>query len=333
MAEYSIEILNENTESGELKNFLVSCSNCTIFHRPLFLSYHDPSKFATLRDLKFYHLIFRDEKSKIVAFIPGAIFKEDSGKLIYKTPFYSSHGGLVYDDKLNYEDFEKILYMLLEYLKKTGAGTVYFSQTADSYCGKFKEKNNYLKYILKVKGFELSDIDLLMVKKNSNDYNENFHSTINRQINQAIRNELEFKVEKGVDKESYELLMKSQSRLGGKPTHSFEELEKINQLFPESIYTFKTTIAGKLIAGITAIKCNSEVLNTFYIYDDESERELKGMQFTYFNVFKYANEHGFQYTDLGPATFGLKPHTSLISYKEKYGIFPDLRITYTLNFD
>lgn len=333
MAEFTFEILNENAESDELKIFLESCGNCTIFHRPLFLSYHDQNKFSKLKNFRIFHLIFRDRKNKIKAFLPGAFYDDEDNRKLYKTPFYSSYGGIVFDDELQYIELENITGQFIECVKSNEACMLSFSQTADSYCGKFKEKNNYLKYILKVKGFEISSIDMLMVKRNSDDFNENFHNTITRQINQALKNKLEFKTEPGVDPRSYELLVKSQTRLGGKLTHSYEELEKISRQFPDSVFTFKTISGGELVAGITALKCNNEVLNTFYIYDDEDKRDLKGMQFTYFNVFKFANENGFKFTDLGPATFGLEPHTSLITYKEKYGIFPDLRITYTKSFD
>lgn len=333
MADFTIEILNENNEPDDLKIFLQSCGNCTIFHRPLFLSYHDQNKFSELKNFSIFHLIFRDRKNKIKAFLPGAFYEDEDNRKIYKTPFYSSYGGIVFDEELQFEDLENITVQFLDCVKSHEACILSFSQTADSYCGKIREKNNYLKYILKVKGFEISNMDLLMIKKSSDDFSNNFHSTIKRQINQAIKNGLEFNTEPGVDQLSYELLNKSQTRLGGKPTHTYEELEKISRLFPGSVITFKTTSGGELIAGITAIRCNREVMNTFYIYDDEEKRELKGMQFTYYNVFKYANENGYKFTDLGPATFGLKPHTSLISYKEKYGIFPDLRITYTKSFE
>jgi len=333
MAEYFLEIQNDNTESEELKFFLENTTNSTIFHRPLFLSYHNESKFAELKNFKFCHLIFRDKNKIIKAFIPGAVYEEEDSRLIYKTPFYSSHGGIVYDEHFYFEDFEKIILMMIDHLREYEVKTFYFSQTSDSYCGKSKEKNNYIKYILSSKGFKISNIELLMIKKNSEDFNKNFHNTITRQINQAIKNKPEYSIENGIDQESYDLLIKSQNRLGGKPTHSIAELKKIKELFPENIYTFKTKRENKLIAGITAIKCNNNVLNTFYIYDDESERELKGMQFTYYNVFKYAYENGFECTDLGPATFGLEPHRSLISYKVKYGILPDLRTTYSLTID
>jgi len=330
MAEYNLEILNENTETQELKLFLEKTVNCTIFHRPLFLSYHEDIKFAHLIKFKFCHIIFRDQKNKIKAFIPGAIYEEEEGKLIYKTPFFSSHGGIVYDETFHYEDFEEIIVLLIDHLREHEVKIFYFSQTSDSYCGENKEKNNYIKYILTSKGFNISNVELLMIKNNSEDFNKNFHSTITRQINQAIKNDLESSVENGIDQESYDLLIKSQTRLGGKPTHSFEELEKVIELFPDNVFTFKTINGGKLIAGITAIKCNDNVLNTFYIYDDEAKRELKGMQLTYYNVFKYANDNGYRFTDLGPGTFGLEPHRSLITYKEKYGIFPDQRTTYIM---
>ena len=333
MAEISFEILKENSESDELKAFLDKTENCTIFHKPSFLGYHDKNKFNVLSGFTFYHFLFRDEKSNIIAFIPGAVHLTAEGKKIFKTPFYSSYGGMVYDETLKFDEFEKIIEIFLSGLQKENIKEIIFTQTADCYCGSKSDMNNYISYILKLKGFELANIEMIMVKQTEGDTAVNFHGTIQRQIKQAIKNELQFKAENMFSSKSYELLEKSQKRLGGKPTHSLDELMLLFNLFKDKLIAFSTLKDDMLIAGMIGFVCNKNVLNTFYIFDDEEKRELKGMQFTYYNVLQWAKERSFSYVDFGPATFGLIPHYSLINYKEKFGSVPMLRNTFTANFD
>lgn len=333
MAEFKVEILKENTEGEELKYFLNKSDNCTIFHRPKFLAYHDKKKFSSIKEFSFHHFIFRDEKKNITAFIPGAVYKSEEGKKIFKSPFYSSYGGIVFDNQLKFEDLEKILDLFIEDLKAKKTDEICFTQTADCYCGDQSDSNNYVNYILKLKKFELTNLEMILVKKTDDDILNSFHNTIQRQIKQALKNGLEFRAEEKVTAESYKLLEKSQTRLGGKPTHSFEELKVIRDSFPENIVTFSTLHNDKIIAGIIGFLGNQNTLNTFYIFDNEDQRELKGMQFTYYNVLNWAKERGINYVDFGPATFGLKPHYSLINYKEKYGSIPMLRNTYSIKHD
>jgi len=333
MAEFKVEILKENTEDMELESFLSKSQNCTIFHRPVFLAYHDKAKFNSMKEFSFRHFVFRNEKSNITAFIPGAEYLSGENKRTYKTPFYSSYGGIVYDNQLKFDDFEKIIDLFLDNLRADNFNEIFFTQTADCYCGDQSEKNNYISYILKLKGFDLTNIEMILVKNTEGDFTGNFHSTIQRQIKQALKNDLVFKAEKEIPCESYKLLEKSQTRLGGKPTHSFEELKIIQDLFPENIITFSTLHKGKVISGIIGLLGNQNTLNTFYIYDDEEQRELKGMQFTYYNVLNWAKDRNIKYVDFGPATFGLKPHYSLINYKEKYGSIPMLRNTYIVKYE
>ncbi len=333
MADYKIEILNQNKEDKELELFLRGADNCTIFHRPAFLAYHDKCKFTGFKDFEFQHFVFRNDINKITAFIPGTSYISEENKRIYKTPFYSSYGGIVYDTQFKFGDFEKIIDLFIEFLKSENTNEIYFTQTADCYCGEKSEKNNYISYLLKLKGFELTNIDMILVKKTGDDIINSFHNTIQRQIKQAMKNELEFRAENKISEEIYSLLVKSQIRLGGNPTHSIEELKLICDTFPENIITFSALHKGRITAGIIGFLGNSNTLNTFYIFDDEDQRDIKGMQFVYYNVLNWANEKKIKYVDFGPATFGLTPHYSLINYKEKYGSIPMLRNTYTVRYD
>ena len=333
MAEFKVEILKQNTEDRELELFFNQSDNCTIFHRPKFLNYHNKEKFSSLKDFSFYHFIFRNEKNNISAFIPGAVYVSEENRKVYKTPFYSSYGGIVYDTQLKFEELEKIIDLFLINLRSENINEIYFTQTADCYCGELKEKNNYISYILKLKGFDLSGLEMILVKNTGEDFYSSFHNTIQRQIKQAQKNDLEFRAENLVSADTYGLLIKSQDRLGGRPTHSYEELNTINRLFPGNIISFTTLYNNKVIAGIVGFLGNHNTLNTFYIFDDEDQREHKGMQYTYYNVLNWAKERNIKFVDFGPATFGLKPHYSLINYKEKYGSIPMLRNTFSIRYE
>lgn len=329
MVEIKIEILTNNFVSGELNEFLLKRSNSNIFQLPKFLDYHNSDKFQTFNDFRFFHFVFRTKK--IIGFIPGAAFRDKNNKLVFQNPFYSSYGGIVLEKKVTYEVIESIFDSFTQFLRNKGFQNINFDVVPFPYINN-GTVSSYVEYELLRRDFILSksevifclDIDSLPV-----DFTLSFHNTIRRQLKQAIKNNLEVKID-NIDQEAYDLLVESQKKLGGLPTHTFEELKKINELFPGKVISFKCLLGTKLVAGIIAMVCTSRLLNTFYIFDSDLSRELKGMQLTYFEVIKWAKENDFKYVDFGPGTFGLNPNRGLINYKEKYCANPYLRKNYSV---
>lgn len=318
-----IDIVVEHSweESDKLKDFILKESdNGTLFHRPLFLQYHGENKF---RDTEPIQISFY-KKNKLVACITGAVqHTNDQKKFI--SPFASSYGGLVFHNDLSFKEIEEIYFELLDYLQKE------FSYIKISSTPSFQSqtgKSQYIDHILLNKGFSISKSDIILVHQVDTD--EKLPSRIDKktftELKQPLfKNKLDLKIIDGVDEESYKLLFAAQERLESKPTHTYEELLKIEALLPGTIQTFKAYSEDQFVAGIITFRLNENILSTFYVFDTPEGRSLKANHFTYYNVAKIAFEKNYKYLDFGASSFGWLPNYPLISFKEKFDGKPFLR--------
>ena len=328
----TIEILYDTVENEELELFFKTAIGYTVFHNPYFLSYHSLNKFSELKEFTFFSLIFR-KGTNIIGFLPGASYIDEKGDKIFKSPFYSSFGGFIVYPEIDFESAENIVETSLDLFKEHGFKNVFIGLTPESYLGQQFFINNYFTYVFLSKGFRLTGTELFVTRPLSE--NDNFSDldySIRKQLKQANNNKLVF-MPAEIDQHIYDLLLSNRKKFNAIPTHTFTDLVKINQLFKDTVYVFKTMQGDKLLAGAITIKANGNVLNTFYLFDDESERNLRGMQYTYYKVIEWAADNKFRYVDFGSSTLDLTPGHALIHYKEKFGGKPFLRMVYNKSID
>lgn len=309
------------SEQDGLGTFIMNGSdNGTIFHRPLFLQYHDKNKFPKADPVQFSFY-----KNNIrVAFITGAL-QHDSGQTTFISPFASSYGGVVYDSKLSFKELEEILDLLLTHLQKE-CSCIRLTTTPS-----FQSKNGksgYLDFILLSKGFSIVKSDIVLVHQLGPE--DKLMPRIDKktatELKQPLdKNPLRLEIIAGVDKPSYNLLVQSKERLQSSPTHTYDELLRIENLLPGTIQTFKAYSGDDFLAGIITFGVNKTILNTFYIFDKFEARAFKANHFNYFHVLKNAFENNYRYLDFGPTSFGWQPNYPLIDFKEKFDAKPFLR--------
>jgi len=184
-------------ENTRLKNFILNESdNGTLFHRPLFLQYHDKNKFQDTECLKlsFY------KKGRLVAFIAGAVqMTENERRFI--SPFGSSYGGLVFHKELSFKEIEDVYFELLNNLQKhyahikISSTPVFQSKTG---------KSQYVEHILLNKGFVVTKSDIILVHELDSD--EKLPSRIDKktftELKQPLfKNKLRLEIAAGVDEE------------------------------------------------------------------------------------------------------------------------------------
>lgn len=308
-------------EDPGLKNFIVNDSdNGTLFHRPLFLQYHSRDKFQNTEPVK---LLFY-KKGKLVACITGAA-QHSNGEKKFISPFASSYGGLIFHSDLSFKEIEDVYFELLNHLEreyshiKISSTPSFQSQTG---------KSRYIDHILLNKGFSITKSDIVLVHHVGPD--ENLTSRIDKktltELKQPLfKNKLRLEIINGVDHESYSQLLNAQQRLQSTPTHTYEELLRIESLLPGTIQTFKAYSEDNFVAGIITFRLNNNILSTFYVFDTLEGRNLKANHFTYYNVAKNAFENNYKYLDFGASSFGWLPNYPLISFKEKFDGKPFLR--------
>jgi hypothetical protein len=328
-----VEVLSENISSEELELFFSDASNYTLFHNPKFLSYHKPEKFDN-NIFQIHHLIFRDN-TKIIGFVPGyiqSVSDSEGKKQVYRTPFASSFGGLILEKNISFNKCEKIFETLLSYLSHK-VSSVFYSPTPEYYSFPEAASINYQHFILRKNGFEIVKDELIFVtqRKVTGDLIKRYNKKLQSELKQVICNGIKIDISDEINEEVYRLLLKSQKRLGGSPTHSLEELIKIQSLFQNQIIVFKAKLNNQIIGAIICFKVNSKVLNTFYIFDDFEYRSHKPNHICYHEVLKFAFENNFDFVDFGPSTFGYVPNYSLIFFKEKFDSLPYLKTFYKKN--
>lgn len=311
-------------EDEALKEFIVNESdNGTVFHRPLFLQYHGKNKFTDIEPVKisFY------KKGKLIASISGAV-QLAGGEKHFISPFGSSYGGLVIRKDLSFKDIEDVYFKLFDILhgdfvtSRISSTPAFQSRTG---------KSQYIDHILLNKGFTISKSDIILV--HDVDTDEKLPSRIDRktftELKQPLfKTKLRLEVKAGIDEEAYQLLLCSQERLQSKPTHTLEELHRIEELIPGTVQTFKAYAGDNFVAAITTFRMSDQVLSTFYVFDSPEGRNLKANHFTYYSVAKYAFENNYKYLDFGASSFGWLPNYHLISFKEKFDSKPHLRHIY-----
>lgn len=326
-----IDIVVERKWSGndDYKDFVLNKSeNGTVFHLPDFLDYHDNSFYNNTEK----YLIKFIKDNKIIAGITGVI-KEELGKRQFISPYGASYGGLVAAD-IPFHEYEIIYDQLFSFLK-TVADSIKITATASIHS--LLKRSFYNDYILLAKGCTIVKSDLVLVHEL--DENDKLIKRLDKktatELNQPLKkNNLELELINGVDEETYSLLLSSQKRLESTPTHSLQELIKIENLLPNSIHSFKIKHESKLIAGIITFSVNKNVLNTFYIFDDGvMSREVKANHFSYYRVLEWAKNNNYKFLDFGPSSFGYTPNYPLIKFKEKFDSKPVLRHVYYLAFN
>jgi hypothetical protein len=307
-------------EDSELNQFLIESSdNGTLFQRPRFLMYHTNSKFLNVQPVqyKFY------KEEKLIGFIIGVI-KKIQDQNCFISPFASSYGGFVLD-KLMFKEIDEVIDVLIEELKKTcqvlkiGNTPNFLSRAKNS---------DYIDYLLMSKGFHTHKSEVIMVHELNDE--ESLIRRIDRktftELKQPLyKNALRLEVINGVDEQSYNLLLESQSRFGTNPTHTYEELMRIEELVNGTIITYKSYFGNTFLSGIIVFRVNKEVLNTFYIFDSNDGRKLKANHFLYYQLLTTAYKMGYKYVDFGASTFGWEPNYHLIAFKEKFASQPYLR--------
>ena len=311
-------------ENGRLKNFILNESdNGTLFHRPLFLQYHDKNKFSDSEPVTFSFY----KKGKLVAFIGGAVQRSENEKR-FISPFGSSYGGLVFHKDLSFKEIEDVYFEMLNHFQKE------FTHIKISSTPAFQSKtgkSQYVEHILLNKGFVVTKSDIILVHQLDSD--EKLPARIDKktftELKQPLyKNKLKLVVAAGVDEETYRLLLSSQERLQSVPTHTHDDLLRIEELLPGTVQTFKAYSDNQYVAGIITFHLNDSILSTFYVFDTPEGRGLKANHFTYFNVAKAAFENNYRYLDFGASSFGWLPNYPLISFKEKFDGKPFLRNTF-----
>lgn len=289
--------------------FVLESNNGTIFHMQRFFDYHKPGKFT------FNHLLFL-HKGMIVALLPGSRIGD-----LYESPIGASYGSIVTKD-VKFAEAMEIVSTLIDYGKKAGIKEFLLTSAPRVY---ETNQNENLDFAMLWQGFnyDLHYISSAIKLDPETEIISRFQQTVRRNIRKTLKNpDIRIEINERYD-EFYPILIENKARHDVKPTHSLEDLLKLNELLPEKLKLFMVYYKDKPVAGSSVFICNHIITLCFYnmlLYEYE---HLKPIHRIMYEVVKWSTENGYKYLDIGvsqdtKADNPMTPSMSLIDFKEKF---------------
>ncbi len=296
---------------AQWEDFVLRSNNGTMFHLQQFLDYHPAGKF------RFHHLMFFKDRS-LLAELPGGINKEGG----FESPVGASYGGFVLGD-VSFDDCLGLVDALFAHADIQGWNDITLTAAPFIYQAKLTQD---IDYALLWRGFAYdchyisAVIDL---RAYGDDPLEHFDKTTRRTVRRITR-EANMRLEENADYEGfYPVLLENKARHNVKPTHSFEDLQRLRELMPERLVLFSAYLNDLYIAGSLNFAANPRVLLVFYNMLRYEYEEHRPVYLLMHRVVQYARQHGFDYVDIGvsqdtKADNPMTPSMNLIRFKERF---------------
>jgi len=319
MAEVPITIVDYSLEcKTEWDSFVESSNNGTVFHTQSFLDYHPEGRFA------FRHLMFY-KGEELVALLPGGL----SGDM-FKSPTGASFGGFVTQARLGLQDADAIVKAFIRYCASNLIKEAYLTPPMQIYNATFNESIEYAmhyNHFITLSSLFSSVIDFSIIH-GKEELSRNTRHKINKAINKGVR------IEESKNYDFfYPILLKNKEKFHVTPTHTLDEIKKIEKLHPGMMTLFLAYYENQPIAGELLFTCNKQCVLNFYTMHLYDYHNLFAVNYLIEHSIRWCNQKGFKYFDYGVSadTFSIdpmEPSWSLIEFKESMGANGCQRKTY-----
>jgi hypothetical protein len=319
MPETAINVVPYAPEHKSAWNsFVDSSNNGTVFHRQDFLDYHPAGRFA------FHHLMFY-KGDELVAVLPGGL----SGDM-FKSPMGASFGGFVVNARLGLQDADAIVKAFIRHCASKLIKEVYLTPPMQIYNATFNESIEYAmhyNHFIVLSSLFSSVIDFSIIHSKE-ELSRNTRHKINKAINKGVR--IEESKDYGV---FYPILLKNKEKFHVTPTHTLDEIKKIESLLPGMMILFMAYYENQPVAGELLFTCNKQCVLNFYTMHLYDFHNLFAVNYLIEHSIRWCNQKGFRYFDYGVSadTFSIdpmEPSWSLIEFKESMGANGCQRKTY-----
>tara|TARA_B100000945_G_C20426762_1_gene620985 strand:+ start:6215 stop:7216 length:1002 start_codon:yes stop_codon:yes gene_type:complete len=316
-----------NKDENDWDEFVKYSENGTIFHLRKFLSYHID------RNFKDHSLIF-NKKGKIIAILSGTILKEKKS-LIFNSHPGASYGGFIYK-KLTFNDCQNIINIFEQYLYNKKIHHIRFVPTPSIYSTLFDETldyaliwnnykitENYISSIIPIKNDIQSNLEIIYKLKNRS---KNYFEKLIKKGNISFKWNNDFHT-------FYPILLENKKRHYSKPTHTLEELIKLEKLMPNSLHLLLVYSDNIPIGGTLIFIANKNVGIIFYNMIDYKFYNFQPATLQMIESIKWGKKRKLKYLDFGvsqnpKAKDPTTPSKSLIKFKEESGAFVCIRKTF-----
>ena len=313
-----------NTFSDEWEQIIQFSNNGTIFHKRKFLSYHPKDRFID-HSLVFY------KNNKPFTLLPAAEINESGKKILVSHPG-ASMGSFVTPSNLSFNDSLELVNQLNIYIEKLNFSGIRITLPPIIYN---KRKSNYMDYSLLKNGYKYvkREVSSILFLEDSVEKNVNKFKPSHRQaLRKAQRSGLVIK--KSDDFNSfYNILKKNlKSRHNVSPTHTVDELLRLNKLFNKDIVLYGAFLEDLMIGGVVNFATNEDVILSFYISHDEEYQEYRPVNLLFYEILKDAISNKFKILDFGIFTINEEPNMGLAKFKENFGSSGIFRDTLAIYF-
>jgi len=286
----------------EWDDFVINESeNGTIFHLQKFLSYHPKGRFHDCS------VLIKNKKKKIVAVFPSAIEK----KVIISHPG-STYGGIVIKKYLKLQEIEEIYKAIIKFYSKKGflefGLKIIISEN-------FFRSNDKIELFLLNSGMKLLSKEISVVIDVDDFFQYKGMRRTTKQIIKSDRlQELEhdkFLIATSIEqkKQAYNLIYNNlKNKYNKNPTHSFDELMKLEEKFPDSVYFFIIERKMEIVSTYVCFQLNKDVMHTFYIAKSKNRGTVVDVGLILY-IMEYLKKKNIKFFN-----FGISSREKLIKY-------------------
>ncbi len=281
--------------------FISVAKNATfLFHRN-FMEYHS-DRFQD------YSLLVFDE-NQLIAVLPA----NRVGATVYSHQGLS-YGSLVVKEDIRIKEYVTIVKELMQFLQTNGVENFEIKLLPKIYNITISDEMDYVAFLMQSSLFR-TDVYLTM------DMQIDYQPNRNRKRALKIASELgiEIKEEKSYNGFWNQILIPNlQERFRVSPVHSYEEIEKLADLFPENILLFNAYQDNVLKAGVVMFLTET-VAHFQYSSGGNDRNDTAALDVLFdFIIQKYAHK---KYVSFGSSSEdnGLKLNEGLVYWKESFG--------------
>ncbi|MBN1390530.1 MAG: GNAT family N-acetyltransferase, partial [Candidatus Thermoplasmatota archaeon] len=237
----------------------------------------------------FHHLIF-EKDSNIFAVLPGQLRNG-----VFRSPSGASFGSFVTKD-ISYDTAEEIVDRFMDHAKDSGIKEIFLTPPLSVY---YDVVTQNIEYALLHRGFDYevhlysSVVDL----RRTFDL-EHYDKKARNAVRKAMKSNIKVEIENDFDT-FHPILVENKKKFNLAPTHTLDELKRLDGLFPGKMKLFLAKLEGKVIGGSLIFVCNDRTLIDFYIAQDYAYQELRTINLVLHEVIRWGHENGFIYFDIG----------------------------------
>lgn len=292
--------------------FLNDCPMTTFLHSRKFLSYHE-DRFVD------QSLIILDEKNNWLAILPAAVNPSNSSQVISHPGI--TYGGILHKGNILGKKAIEVLELIINFYKEAPFSSFIYKVVPHIYHTVPSQDDLYALFRLGAKLFrrDLScTIDLQAPKYISN----KAQSKLRNEMRKAEANGLTIDYNQNKKLQQFWLSLEDNlaKKYNKKPTHSFAEICRLKDLFPNEIELITVNKEKEIMAGTLLFKTKSTI-HTQYLTITEEGKAFYSLDFLIQHCIAKAQQENYRFFDFGINTEnnGVFLNDTLYNSKAKHG--------------